>query len=81
MIKILNSNHKLELCESISACSWGARQKSGYIKDKSGLNSKIYLAVNEHELSVKFIVTERTLGKCLYVILIPFFIFSRVNTV
>ena len=33
-------NDRLELCESASACSWRSWRKSGYIKDKRGLNSK-----------------------------------------
>ena len=55
---------RLKLCNSISACSWGSRWKSGYIKDKKGLNAKIHLAVYERGMPVKFIVTERTRADC-----------------
>ena len=58
------ANDRLELCKSTSACSWGSRQKSCYIKDKRELNSKIHLAVNERGLPVKFIVTEGTRANC-----------------
>ena len=58
------ANGRLELCESASACSWGSRWKSGYIKDKMRLNSKIHLAVDEHGMPVKFIVTEGTRADC-----------------
>ena len=55
------ANDRLELA---SACDSGSRQKSGYIKDKRGLNSKIHLAVNERGMPVKFIVTNRTHADC-----------------
>ena len=58
------ANDRLELCESTSACSWGSRRESSYIKDKRGLNSKIHLAVNERGMPVKFIVTEGTRADC-----------------
>ena len=45
----------------INSGSW---RKSGYIKDKRGINSKIHLAVNERGLPVKFIVTEETCADC-----------------
>ena len=58
------ANDRLELCESASACSWGSWRKSGYIKDKRGLNSEIHLTVNERGMPVKFIVTEGTHADC-----------------
>ncbi len=44
--------------------SWGSWRKSGYIKNKRELNSKIHLAVNDCDLPVKFIVTEGTRTDC-----------------
>ena len=62
---IAKDNRKfINACESTSACSWGSRQKSCYIKDKRELNSKIHLAVNERGMPVKFIVTEGTRADC-----------------
>ncbi len=58
------ANDRLELCESTSACSWNSWRKSGYIKNKRGLNSKIHLAVNERGLPVIFIVTEEKYADC-----------------
>ena len=54
------ANDKHELYESTSARDWGLRRKSGYIKNKSKLNSKIHLAVNEHGMLIKFIFMEET---------------------
>ena len=50
--------------ERASACDLDSRRKSGYIKNKMGLNSKIHLAVNERSMPVKFIVTEGTRADC-----------------
>ena len=57
-------NDRFELYESTSACSWRSWRKSGYIKDKRGLNSKMYLAVNERGLPAKSIVTDGTRADC-----------------
>ena len=41
-----------------------SRRKSGYIKDKMGFNSKIYLVVNEYGIPTNFIVTDGPCADC-----------------
>ncbi len=57
-------NDKRDLCGNTPIYIWHWGWKSGYVKNKMRLNSKIHLAVNERKISIKFIVTEETYADC-----------------
>ena len=40
------------------------RWQSGYVQDKRGLNTKIYLAVDAHDMPVRIFITEGTRADC-----------------
>ncbi len=62
--KYVKKINRLELCKNTSVCGWDSQQKSRHIKDKIALNLEIYLAVNECEMPVKFIIAEEKRANC-----------------
>ena len=57
-------NYRFNLCKRASAFIRCLRRESSYIKDKRGLNSKIYLVVNKYGMPINFIVADGLCANC-----------------
>ena len=55
---------RCEPCKGSSARKRGKGWKSGYGKDKRGLNTKIHLAVDAHGMPLRVIITKGTEADC-----------------
>ena len=54
------AHDRCKSCQGASSCRRSKRRQSGYGPYKRGLNTKIHLAVDEHGMPVRVLITEDT---------------------